>query len=154
MSETAVTRTFDPRDRRRLADVVRFKTRLLTLSDLDRRTAAFKNTSQLISGMEADLGGDLTVAQKQLVQRAALLGAMVEDLESRWLAGDPVAPEVVALLANAQRRVLATIGLERRSRNVTPTVDEYLKLEHGTDAASQSEDAEDAADVAAEDAAA
>jgi hypothetical protein len=34
---------------------------------------------------------------------------------------------------NAQRRVLATIGLERRARDVTPSLDRYLE-EHYSDA--------------------
>jgi hypothetical protein len=119
----------EPRDRRRLGEAIRLKTKLLTLADLDRRGVAFKNVQRIISGIEADLGGDLTTSQKQLCQRAGLLGAMCEDLESRWLAGHAVAPEVIATLANAQRRVLATLGLERRAKPVMSLHEHLAMLE-------------------------
>ena len=68
------------------------KTKLLTLSDLDRRTAAYKRTCAIISSLQVDLGGAdrLSCAQLQLIQRAAMPGAILEDQESRWLAGEPI----------------------------------------------------------------
>jgi hypothetical protein len=104
------------------------KTKLLTLADLDRRTAAYKRTCAIISSLQADLGGAdrLSCAQLQLIQRAAMLGAILEDQESRWLAGEPIDPGAYATLSNAQRRLLADLALERRARDVTPTLREHL----------------------------
>ncbi len=102
------------------------KVRLLTLENLDGRTAAAKLVRDLILSIEADLGGraHLTEGTRQLVQRAAVLGAYVEDCEARWLAGQHVEVADYLSAINAQRRVLATIGLQRCSRDVTPTLDE------------------------------
>jgi hypothetical protein len=104
------------------------KVRLLTLADLDSRTRACKQALALRDGFLADLGGAdyATVAQRELAQRGAILGAMLEDQEARWLRGDGVELPEYCTLVNAQRRVLADIGLERRQRDVTPSITEYI----------------------------
>lgn len=104
------------------------KTRLLTLGDLDRRTASYRKTVDLISAIETDLGGagNLSAAERQLVQRAGTLGAMLEDVETKWIAGEPIDPAAFCTVVNAQRRVLETIGLKRRPRDVTPDLQSYL----------------------------
>jgi len=56
----------------------------------------------------------------ELAQRAALLSAMLEDYEAQWVASQDIVLADYALLVNAQRRVLRTIGLERRPLDVTP----------------------------------
>ena len=69
----------DRRDRRAIADRVRLKAKLLTLGDIDKRTNAFKRAQSLISQLEAEAGDDPTVGQKLLIQRAAVVSAMIED---------------------------------------------------------------------------
>jgi hypothetical protein len=104
------------------------KMRLLTLGHLDGRTAAARRARELIEAIELDLGGGDRVSEgtRQLVQRAAVLGAYIENCEALWLGGQVVdLPDYLAAI-NAQRRVLATIGLDRRPRNVTPSVAEYV----------------------------
>ena len=105
------------------------KVRLLTLADLDRRTAAAKRARDLINSVTTDLGGDenLATGEKQIIQRASLLGVMAEDVETRWLLGEAVDPVILATLANAQRRLLEALGLRRRPKNMTPSVAEYLE---------------------------
>ena len=101
------------------------KTRLATLDQLDGRTCAAKRARDLVAGLESDLGGapEITTGQRELVKRAALLGAFVEDCECRWLRNEAV--EMVEYLAatNAQRRVLMALGLDRHARDVTPEAD-------------------------------
>jgi hypothetical protein len=53
-------------------------------------------------------------------------GAMIEDLEARWLAGEPIDPALYATLGNAQRRLFETIGLKRQARDVTPALQAYV----------------------------
>jgi hypothetical protein len=63
----------------------------------------------------SDLGGEdrLSEGERQLVQRAALIGAIVEDFETRWVAGQQVDLGEYLQAVNCQRRVLATLGLQR-----------------------------------------
>jgi hypothetical protein len=104
------------------------KVRLLSLSDLDRRTRAAALAFDTRDALLDDLGGAETasIGHRQLCQRAAVLAAMLEDSESRFLSGDEIEIETYLAAINAQRRVLATIGLERRARDVTPGVGAYL----------------------------
>ena len=104
------------------------KTRLLSLQDIDRRTAAYRKTADLIDAIENDLGGpdQLSTGERQIIQRAALTGALLEDLEARWLAGQPIDPAAYCTVLNAQRRLFEAVGLKRRPRDVTPDLRTYL----------------------------
>jgi hypothetical protein len=111
------------------------KARLLTLDGLDRRTAAYRVTRKLIDEIEGDLGGNgsLSTGERQLVQRAAVLGALLTDTESRWIEGEPIDPTAYCTVVNAQRRLFETIGLKRTPRDISPSLSDIateLELEH------------------------
>jgi hypothetical protein len=91
---------------------------------LDRRTTAYKETRRLIDELENELG-PLSIAERQLVQRAAVLGAVLTDAESRWIEGQPIDATAYCTIVNAQRRVLETIGLRRRAAK-TVSVEDYV----------------------------
>jgi hypothetical protein len=95
----------------------------------------------LAASLESDLGNDPTAGQKQLVQRAAVISAVCEDFETRFLLGEPFELPEYLVAANCLRRVLATLGLERKARDVTPSLTEYL-----TARAEKPEDADDEVD--------
>jgi hypothetical protein len=104
------------------------------------RTAAAQAAKALVDSLIVDLGGDtrLTAGELQLVQRAAMTGAIVADFEARWVAGQSIALHEYLAAVNVQRRVLAKLGLRRRSRDVTPTLQQYLR-DH-PDAVDENED--------------
>lgn len=104
------------------------KARLLTLDGMDRRTAAYQGVRKSIGAIEADLGGaaHLSYAERSLVQRCAILAAMLADQETAYLTGAPIDPTSYATLVNALRRTLETVGLKRASRDITPSVAEYV----------------------------
>src|SRR5262245_38505089 len=105
------------------------KAQLRTLSDLDGRTLAARRARDLVAALTADLGGDLSAAQGELVQRAGLLGAYLEDCEARWLGGDDVDLSTYLTACDRQRRVLTTLGLERRARDAL-TLGDLWRQEH------------------------
>jgi hypothetical protein len=105
--------------------------RFLTLKDLDARSRAAAFAKNLAASLESDLGNDPTAGQKQLVHRAAVISAVCEDFETRFLLGEPFELPDYLVAANCLRRVLATLGLERRARDVTPTLTEYLTARDG-----------------------
>ena len=104
------------------------KVRLLTLDHLDQRSAAYAYACNLIATLSSDLGGDAAMSEgeRQLVTRAAMVGAIVADFEGRWVAGQQVQLSDYLAAVNVQRRVLATLGLERRQRTIGPTLSDYL----------------------------
>jgi len=105
------------------------KARLLTLECLDQRTAAYHAAVALIASLTSDLGGDdqLSAGERELIRRAALCGAILADFEARWVAGQEVALADYLSAVNVQRRVLATLGLRRRPRDVrVPSLEEIV----------------------------
>lgn len=104
------------------------KARLRTLNDLDKRTRAHRDTSELRESIAADLGGwdALSAMQAEVITAAALMGAMIRDRAASYLEGQAVDLPSFITLANAQRRHLEALGLERRARNVTPDLRDYL----------------------------
>jgi hypothetical protein len=102
--------------------------RLLSVADLDQRTAAYRSTKQLISDIESDLGGpdQLSAAERQLAQHSAVLGAILADMEVNYLKHRRIDPVLFCTVVNAQRRTLEAIGLRRRPRDVTPDLQTYL----------------------------
>jgi hypothetical protein len=95
------------------------KPRLRTLGDLDKRTASAQQAHRLIANLEAELGGDLSTAQRELVKRAALIGAILEDAEVSWLQRRPADLAIYGMLVDRQRRCLEALGLKRQARDVT-----------------------------------
>jgi hypothetical protein len=98
------------------------KVRLLTIGDLDRRTSAYRTAAQLRLELISDMGGaaNISAAQRELAGRGALLMVMCDSLEARFLLGEGIALTEYLPVVNTLRRVLSTLGLERRARNVTP----------------------------------
>jgi hypothetical protein len=79
----------------------------------------------------ADLGGDdaISAAERSIVRRAATLTVELERLELRFAtAGEATADDLdlYQRTAGNLRRLLESIGLERRARDVTPSLSEYL----------------------------
>jgi hypothetical protein len=99
---------------------IRPRKRLRTLADLDGRTHAAQQAHRLVAQLEANLGGEaaLSTAARELVQRAALLGAIAEDLEVSWLERKPADLTLYGCLADRQRRILETLGLRRVPRDI------------------------------------
>jgi hypothetical protein len=95
------------------------KLRLLALDDLDRRTASYRRACELIASIEGDLGGSdqLSTAEHQIAQRAAMAGVMIEDIEVQWVSGKDVDLMRYATLVNVQRRQFECLGLQRRARD-------------------------------------
>jgi hypothetical protein len=111
------------------------KIRLLSLHDLDRRTAAYRRTVDLIEQIETDAGGHdrLSTGERQIIQRIALTCTLTEHLEARWLSGGEIDPALYCTLANAQKRLLELVGLRRVPRDVTPSLTDYLRLRDAAD---------------------
>jgi hypothetical protein len=108
----------------------RGKAKLLNLSNLDQRTAACKAARALVDSLTASLGGDemLSGGERALVERAALLAALIRDYETRWVAGQPITVGDWLAAVNTLRRVLVSLGLQKRARDVSPvSVAAYLR---------------------------
>ena len=98
----------------------------LFVEGLDGRSALARRYRDLVAEFTRDLGGDPSEAQRQLIRRASSLAVWCEAVEVRLANGEDVDIGPYTTAANSLRRILADIGLERRARDVTPTLEQYL----------------------------
>ena len=94
------------------------KVRLLTFDQLDGRTRAVVRVRTTEKQLASDLGGNLTTAQQALARRASVLSAILEDAEAKWAGGEEFPLDEYLTATNVLRRVLTSLGLERRSKLV------------------------------------
>ena len=62
----------------------------------------------------------------QLVRRFAAAAVLAEQMESRLANGEQIDIQEHALLCSTLTRLAQRIGIERRAKEVTPSVSEYL----------------------------
>ncbi|TIP99766.1 MAG: hypothetical protein E5X61_38595 [Mesorhizobium sp.] len=61
----------------------------------------------------------------------ACLGAMLKDAAANYLEGEPIDINEFMALTNAQRRLLADLGLERRAlKDITPSLKDYAATKY------------------------
>jgi len=118
---------FKPVRARRPHRAVRPK--LLNIKGLDRRTAARKAFAALVAEIEHDLGGreQLSAIEKSLIQAYAGSAILLDDLNARVVLGQEIDVGTHAQMTSALVRIASRLGLQRRQRDVTPTVEEYLR---------------------------
>ncbi len=99
------------------------------IGTVDGRTRAAKAYEGTVNALVADLGGEEAIsrAELEIVRRAAGLGVLAGQIEAAIIAGDDVEPTQYQSVANAQGRLLSRLGLQRRARDVTPVLSDYLK---------------------------
>jgi hypothetical protein len=85
----------------------------------------------LIEVHVADLGGNdsVSAAERSIVRRAATLTVELERMEGAFALAGEAAPDALDLYqrtAGNLRRLLESVGLQRRARDVTPSLSQYL----------------------------
>src|SRR6476659_11056439 len=98
------------------------------LPGLDGRTATARRFRALVNAFVADMGGldHCSEIRLGLVRRLAATTVQAEMLEARMVNGDAIDIATLCTLASTTVRLSQRLGLERRQRNVTPSVGQYL----------------------------
>lgn len=99
------------------------------LPGVDGRSAWIRRAKDLISLHLADIP-DASTAERSLIRRACVMTVELERIEQRFaLAAEASADDLdlYQKTSNSLRRLLESIGLERRAKNVTPSLHEYLR---------------------------
>jgi hypothetical protein len=101
------------------------------LPGVDGRSTWARRLRDLIGLHLSDLGGDDAVseAERSIVRRVSTLTVELERMELGFALAGAALPDQLDLYqrtANSLRRLLEAVGLQRRARNVTPSVDEYV----------------------------
>lgn len=79
-----------------------------------------------MSELVSDIGGDPSGAQTAIIRRACTLIVTCEQAEAELLAGSKLEVAEFVTATNALRRLLVDLGLERRARDVTPSLAAYV----------------------------
>ncbi len=99
------------------------------LPNVDGRSLVARRYRDISSAIAADQGGagQLSEARLQLIRRFAAAAVLAEQLESRMANGETIDITEHALLCSTLVRVAQRIGINREARNVTPTLEQYLR---------------------------
>jgi hypothetical protein len=100
---------------------------------IDHRAAWVRRLRDLIDDHLSDLGGPENVSESEarLVRRAAALTLQLELLEARWAANSDGEASRDSLndyqrASNSLRRILESLGLQRRAKTVVPSLEAYV----------------------------
>ncbi len=101
------------------------------LAGVDGRSTWARRLRDLIQLHIADLGGAnaVSAAEASIVRRAAVLSVELETMEGRFAQAGQASADDLDLYqrtAGNLRRLLESVGLERRQRDVTPSLQQYL----------------------------
>lgn len=99
----------------------------IVLAGVDGRSMMARRFREITAGIESDLGGDLTEAQRHLVARAATLACWCEERETELAQGQDFDALQYSTVSNALRRLLSDLGLQRVARDVTPDLQSYIR---------------------------
>jgi len=104
-------------------------TRLFCVDGLDGRSQTARRFRDLVETFSADLGGidRLSEGQKQLIRRAATLSIMAEAMEADAVRNLAFDGEAYGILTDRLGRCFQRLGLERKQRDVTPSLQSYLQ---------------------------
>lgn len=96
------------------------------LDGVDGRTALARRYRDILRELTSDLGGDPSAAQTIICRRAATLAVWCETAEAGMAAGKEIDIAEFTTATNALRRLLADIGLERKARDITPSLEQIM----------------------------
>lgn len=102
------------------------------MPDVDGRSLWVRRCRELIEMHLADLGGDdnTSAAERSIIRRASVITVELEQLETRFAMAGQASAEDLDLYqrtAGNLRRLFEAVGLQRRPRDVTPTLSQYLQ---------------------------
>jgi hypothetical protein len=99
-----------------------------TLPDTDGRLRIARRFRCIANAVLADQGGVelCSESRRQLIRRFSAACVLAEELEGRLARGEEIDVERHALLCSTLTRLAQRIGIDRRAKNITPSLAEYL----------------------------
>jgi hypothetical protein len=120
---------------RRVRSALSNGTTLIAGEDADGRSGWMRRLRDIVHQHVADLGGEANISHSEhvLLNRASMLVLQLEMIEATFAKNNGMASadqlNSYQRLVNTLRRTLETLGLQRRSKDITPlpSVDDYFK---------------------------
>ena len=100
------------------------------LPGVDGRCLVARRYRDITSAVIADQGGltRMSEARQQLIRRFAAAAVIAGQIEARLANGEQVNIQEHALLSSTLTRLASRIGIDRRMRTITPSLQEYLAM--------------------------
>jgi hypothetical protein len=98
------------------------------LPDVDGRSVVARRYRDIIGAVISDQGGaeHLSETRLQLIRRFSGASVLAEQIEARLALGEQIDIREYSLLVSTMVRVAQRLGIERRAKNVTPSLGQYL----------------------------
>jgi hypothetical protein len=98
------------------------------LPDVDGRSVVARRYRDIIGAVMSDQGGaeNLSETRLQLIRRFSGASVLAEQIEARLALGEQIDIREYSLLVSTMVRVAQRLGIERRAKNVTPSLGQYL----------------------------
>jgi hypothetical protein len=95
----------------------------------DGNSAWSRRYRDLIAGHVTDMGGEslLSESEKSLIRRASAIECELEQMEGRLSQREPVDLDAFTRAAGHLRRILETLGLQRRQKDIGPTLGDLMR---------------------------
>jgi hypothetical protein len=106
------------------------------LPGIDGRSATARRYRDVLAALTSDQGGAdrLSEARLQLCRRFAAAAVLAEAMESHLVSGEQIDLQEHALLASTLVRLSQRIGIDRRAKDITPGLKDYLTRKAGAPA--------------------
>jgi hypothetical protein len=110
----------------------------------DGRTVRSRRFRDLVEAYSAELGHELTEAERSLVQQAAAVQIQCEELQRALVEGGDIDSDMLIRLSSEHRRLLAGLGAKAiKNKPAGPGLQDYLREKYGEpESTEDSEDAE------------
>jgi len=101
---------------------------LMTRDQLDQRRGAVQVFDRCAREIQNDLGGRDQLSAIELALVEAFVGAnfTMQTLNAKLMLGEEIDHGLHALVAGAMVRIASRLGLQRRPRDVSPSLSQYL----------------------------
>jgi hypothetical protein len=96
------------------------------LDNADGRSVLARRYRDILGQLVSDIGGDPSEAESIICRRATTLAVWAEQAETAMAAGSMLNIAEFTTAVNTLHRLLCTLGLERRAREIVPTLKQYL----------------------------
>jgi hypothetical protein len=99
------------------------------LPDTDHRSSIARRYRDIASAITVDQAGagECSESRLQLIRRFAASAVMAEQMEAALVRGEQIDITQHALLCSTMVRISSRIGIDRRMKNLTPTLSDYLE---------------------------
>lgn len=122
-----MTRTSPNLSKPKPQGATRIGTQGTILQGVDMRTHGGRRFKELCADLADHLCDSPTAPQLAIIRRAAALAVWCEQAEADQAQGGDFDVASYTTAANTMRRLLSDLGLERKSRDVTPDLQSYIR---------------------------